>query len=280
MHPAPQGYVPADNADSWGTIVLRRLAVLLLVLSFAALPSSVSAASGSAAPLEISASTQTLEFGKSVKIKGAPGLGYVGREVVLQKRYGPDAPWRVERSQRVSSSGEFTMSDRPSTMTRRWYRVVMPKTRTKSARTSNVVLVQVMRWYYLSEAPQVDSNRFDEGRASIAGLSYPKSVMNSNSFWWEDNPWAEWNLGRSCKTLRATVGLLDSSPSTSKSAFSAYRDGSLSRWGPLGIGASKFVELTVSGTFRLKLENNYAGGSDGGMAGWGDARVFCSRKPG
>lgn len=263
-----------------GDDVRKRLAVLLLVLSLAGLPAHALAAPTSAAPLAITASTQTLEFGKAVRITGAPGAAHAGRDVVLQKRYGPTAPWRVERTQRVSPTGQFAMSDRPSTMKRRWYRVVMPKTRTKPRRTSNVVLVRVMRWYYLSEARQVDSDRFDEGRASIAGRSYPKSVMNSSTFWWEENPWAEWNLGRACKTLRATVGLLDSSPSTAKSAFSAYRDGSLTRWGPFGIGTSKAVELPLSGTFRLKLENNYAGGSDGGMAGWGDARVFCSRKPG
>lgn len=149
---------------------------------------------------------------------------------------------------------------------------------------SNVVKSTVFRWYYLSELEPVATKRFGDGDATIGGTTYPKSVMNRDSFWWEANPWGEWNLSYRCKTFEATIGLDDQSKTGYQVGFVSYVDGAETSWGVKCLGPGTPVTSDVSSALRLRLEDQYVSGSAGsgpaeGVGVWGNARVLCSGRP-
>ena len=115
--------------------------------------------------------------GTKVKFTGTAPNGLRGKRVKLQRSIGTKGKWVTLASPKVSTSGTISTSGRAAGIGLNRWRLF----RSGSAVThrSSVRKTTVFKWFNLSRLSYVDSNRFDEGGASIAGRNYTRSVMNS-----------------------------------------------------------------------------------------------------
>ena len=256
--------------------------VLILAASLAPLPQAHAAAR----PYTVTATVSSNEpvIGQTVSITGSVSPNAAGEFVYLQKRYSQSGAWITEQRSKVWPIGKYKLTDRPSSLRTRWYRVYKPASRGHAADHSGVMKVTVYQWFYLAQLDMVDEERFDDGTSDIGGRHFAYSVMNDVDFWWDHTPWGEWNLGYKCKTLSAAVGIDDSSATGYEVGFVAYRDGAETDFGVKGLGPASVITLGLRSRLRLRLEDQYVAGPTGSGSGhgfgvWGNARVLCSGRP-
>lgn len=221
--------------------------------------------------------------GATVTFAGTTPKKLVGTKVKLQRRSPASKKWVAVDTSKVTRDKTFNVEGRASGAGINTWRAVTPVVEGKR-QSSNKSKSLVFAWFYLHDIDMVDSRRFEGDEATVAGTYYAKSAMNSSNFWWEDQPWGEWNLGYKCKTFRATIGLDDGSPSGSSVAFVNVVDDVETNWGTLGNGASQSVELDITSMFRLRLEDHYVTGPTGSgpatiLGVWGNAQILCSAMP-
>jgi hypothetical protein len=226
--------------------------------------------------------TGTPLSGTSVRFTGTAPSSMRGKYVKLQRSVGSTGAWVTLTSAKVSSTGRIATAGRAASIGLNRWRLL--RADAVATHVSPFQRTTVYNWFNLSGLDYVDSHRFDEGGAAIAGRYFPNSVMNSTSFWYDKNDWREWNLGYKCKSLSATVGLRDDSATGSQVAFTSTLDGANTDWGTLGLGQSKPVNQAVNGFFRLRLQDTYVAGPLGsgdtsGYGVWGNAKILCMARP-
>lgn len=227
-------------------------------------------------------SASTVEAGQAFTVAGAASRNLDGRTVEVQAYQAAAESWGVIGSA-VVANGAWTSTTSLSTAGKSVpVRVAFPGGVGLKDSTSAAVSMTVYGWYYLSDRDRVDSLRFDDGSAFIAGTPYSHSVFNSSDFWWEAKPWGEWNLSYSCTTFDASIGLDDESETGFKVGFRSWADSVERSHGIMTTGqAPTRVTFDVTGVFRLRLQDEYVAGSSGSGSGygwgvWGDARVLCA----
>jgi hypothetical protein len=112
--------------------------------------------------------------------------------------------------------------------------------------------------------------------AEINGDQYPQSVIMRADKSYVPYGDAEYNLGRKWRSLDATIGLRDDSPSEAALNFEVFADGKRLHEERMQIGESSEISLDVSGKLRLTLKVSYDSSEDIDTycyGVWGDAQL-------
>ena len=247
---------------------------LLMVIATAATTSAPSAAAD-AYTVTATANKTTLVLGQRVVITGSVSPGASGEKVVLQKRYKPKAKWEKERRATISSDGTFKVSDRPTSLKPRWYRVVKPATSSHASGTSGEVRVDVYRWHYVSDLDYHENEWVDYGYTqNINGTAYKKSLAADDGY---GTNWIEYNVNRKCIKLRAVYGLDDDSDTGAYGQIEVLGDGNSLYSHNFNLGQSEKKTLDVSNVLRLRLEFTALNDDDYYSYGAaGSPRILCA----
>lgn len=220
--------------------------------------------------------------GQQVSFAGTAPDTVWGGTLKLQRRTSPTAKWVTVASPVISTGGRWSGSGPAGTAGVNYWRVVISSEGERHV--SPKLRTDVYRWYYLSQLDYVDQERFDEGSDVIGGTSYSRSVFNAVDFWWNHEPYREWNLGYRCATFQASIGLSDESDSEGVVGFRATVDGADTEFGSKSIGAATPVSLDLSAHLRLRLTDVYVSGPASSGNGhfwgvWGNAKILCAGSP-
>ncbi|MFG2472679.1 NPCBM/NEW2 domain-containing protein [Streptomyces canus] len=112
--------------------------------------------------------------------------------------------------------------------------------------------------------------------AETGGEQYPHSVVMRADKGYVPYGDAEYNLGRKWRSLDATIGLRDDSPSEAVLKFEVFADGTRLHEERMKIGESSNISLDVSDKLRLTIKVSYASSEeidDYCYGVWGDARL-------
>lgn len=137
--------------------------------------------------------------------------------------------------------------------------------------------IAVFGWYYLYDRTPKSvgySGDYDFDTWNINGVNYSKSVGIPGST--GRTYWVEFDLSRSCTRLAATVGMDDSSATTTRTTARINVD-SVNKWSMPGmqLGQSYPVSIDISSGLRLRLETSET--TDGsGYGVFGDVRTLCA----
>jgi hypothetical protein len=230
-----------------------------------------------------STTTKSPTVGDTVALSGTASAGAIGSKVALQ--FLSEGTWVSVASATVTAKSTFSVSARATQGGKQQYRVRLAASPGITSVNSSAISFSVYAWYNLADLPKVGSSRFGVlGTTAIAGVNYVSSVGNIANFWWDNDPYGEWNLSYRCTKLRATLGLSDDSASGSSVLFSAYADSVETAFSAMSIGQARTIEVDVRSAFRLKIVDHFiAGPSGSGPAEsygvWGNARVLCAGTP-
>ncbi|MFI5979806.1 NPCBM/NEW2 domain-containing protein [Streptomyces sp. NPDC051555] len=129
---------------------------------------------------------------------------------------------------------------------------------------------------YLADLDPLDSSGLGTGSADVNGNPYARSVFLAVDKGSRAQGSAEYDLGRDWRTLTATIGLRDDSPTGCALRFETVADGRTLDSRTLGIGQSQEITLDVAHVLRVRLQAAYASPADVTRychAVWGDARL-------
>jgi hypothetical protein len=234
-----------------------------LCLSILAIPSAASAKGKYR--VSISPSTRTLVQGNAVSFTGRVSPTAKGKKVQLQVRYSSKGKWTKERTARISRKGTYRVTDRPTTIRQRWYRVVSPKTKKRAAGASPAVHVVIYGWQYLSDYTQSSAETI-----KINGTPYANSYDHDDSY-------SEFDLSRRCVQLTTVFGMADASDSGADAQIDFSNDGRTVYSKRFVFGQSEPVTIDVTNVLRVKfsveqLADEWSTDSYGAM---GSPRVLC-----
>lgn len=173
----------------------------------------------------------------------------------------------------IKKTGSFVLRDYPSVAGVRHYRVVKPASDGIRAGVSKELEVAVRRWQRLAyRGPGAASGIYSEDRPQIGTVPFPASISL-------EKPgvpgYAEYTLGRRCRSLRATYGLTDSSLTGSTGRVSVTVDGVVRVVHDLAIGIVFDTEyLDVTNAFRIRFDLA-ASASPPGWSAVGTPEVLC-----
>ncbi|MFD7026988.1 NPCBM/NEW2 domain-containing protein [Streptomyces sp. NPDC059917] len=135
---------------------------------------------------------------------------------------------------------------------------------------------------YLADLEPLDSAGLGTGSADVNGTPFARSVFLAVDKGSRPQGYAEYDLGRDWRTLTATIGLRDDSPTGCELRFESAADGRTLDSETLGIGESRQVALDVTRALRLKLQVTYASTTDVTQychGVWADARLTADAPP-
>jgi hypothetical protein len=113
---------------------------------------------------------------------------------------------------------------------------------------------------YLGEVKPVDSTSFttSDSVETVNGITYTQSVVgrtDTSGPNYQNDAYAEWNLGRNYSYLNTTIGLGDTSlPSNVEVRFQIFGDGTQLYSQDVTLGQDFPLHLDISGVLRIKLE--------------------------
>ncbi|WP_406464620.1 NPCBM/NEW2 domain-containing protein [Streptomyces sp. NBC_01622] len=113
------------------------------------------------------------------------------------------------------------------------------------------------------------------GAADVNGNAYARSIYFSSDKIEPQNS-AEYNLGRHWRTMTATIGLRDDSPTGCELRFDTFADGKPINSETLSIGESQDLKLDITHVLRMKFQVTYVSTADVTnycYGVWGDARL-------
>lgn len=129
---------------------------------------------------------------------------------------------------------------------------------------------------YLGDLEPLSSSGLSTGAANVNGTAYARSVYFSADKSSVPQGSAEYDLGRDWRTLTATIGLRDDSPTGCELRLETFTDGNPTSSETLGIGESRALKLNVTQVLRVKLQVTYVSTADVAnycYGVWGDARL-------
>lgn len=116
----------------------------------------------------------------------------------------------------------------------------------------------------------------ERGSADLQGRTFAQSVSFSVDKSSLPSSYAEYNLGSNWKSLNATIGVRDDSPTGGRITFQVSVDGRSAFRRELGVGESEKVSIDVTGALRLILKVSFTAGEyydNYSYGSWGDARL-------
>ncbi|GAA1940784.1 hypothetical protein [Nocardioides marmoribigeumensis] len=255
--------------------LVRPLGVLLVVLLTTAGAISTSAAAASTYVVTAKPNKTNLVLGQAVVFTGSVSPRASGKTVVLQKRYRTTDAWTNERTATIANDGTFRVTDRPSSLKPRYYRVRKPASSTIGAGVSPTSKVLIYKWHYLTDLSSVDDNDMDtEVTVTINGDAYRKSMYADWLYLDGDASFIEWNLSRKCSRMVGTFGLSDDSETGSRANIEVSGDGNTLYSRDFDLGVSERRTLAVGNVLRVRFEFTALAYPDVYPA-VGSARVLC-----
>lgn len=231
-----------------------------------------------------SLSASSLYPKQKLGVTGRLSPAKVGQQVQLQLLEGHK--WTTVAKTGVNGQGAFGFTTTPIRAGYSEYRVYRKQSRRYAAGASPARKVLVYFMHYLSDIQPVGYMYFAPytGSQEVNGVTYAHSIYDPRLGGASCDPSETWdyNLKRAATLFRAVVGMSDNSPSSTGVTFTVITDGiQRGSWGPLTLGHSATIRLSVKGNLRLELKMNYVEGrSDycpNGNAVWGNANFYSSK---
>jgi hypothetical protein len=174
------------------------------------------------------ANTQVVTLGEGVvKIRGKVTPRAVGKKVVLEQRLRGARTWTISSSSTIKRNGTYLLTDVPSAVGTRQYRVVKRRSGGVRKGISPIVEVRVedrvYTWLKLAQRPRgAYENIAVSSTALIGGQPYPYSFQ---PFTRGAPSYVEYALGGRCTALRTTYAMHDSAAEGSSSRITLAVDG-------------------------------------------------------
>ncbi|MCW2794481.1 MAG: hypothetical protein JWO76_3579 [Nocardioides sp.] len=245
--------------------------VLLSVAVAAALGATVlTAGSGAAAeghaprqankagkPYTVTAKADRAELvlGQKVTIKGKVSPAAAGKTVLLQQKI-DDNPWKDQKTATIKKSGRYQVSDKPTTMNARKYRVVKAASNKHRKGISKPIAVGVYQWHDVYDLQERASDSMYQARTvDINTVEFPKSLVGYVYDNDEDpTGFIDYNLERQCTTLKATYGMSDDADTGSSAKIDVVGDGTQLYTGTFALLESQARTIDIRGVFRLAFQ--------------------------
>lgn len=210
-----------------------------------------------------------------VRVSGRVRPLSAGQKVVLQQRREGKKRWTKTGTATIKKTGSFVLKDFPSSAGVRFYRVLKPAAHGIAAGRSKELEVTVWAWRRLAlNTPGASAGVYIEDTPQIGTVPFPTSLSL-------ERPgvpgYAEYTLGRTCRSLRATYALTDTSLTGATGRVSVTVDGVVRAVHELAIGTIVRDEyLDVGNAFRIRFDLS-ASASPSGWSAVGTPEVLCSR---
>lgn len=249
---------------------------------------SVTARAASKSLTLVRASENVIEVGSAVTFTGTAPDVLAGLQVTLRRKDSKKAPWLKVGNATIAEDGTYEVSGTAGPDGKnRWQTLVLDKKSSPQKHTSPLVKTPVYGWYFLSDEKAVADQSNDGsypyiGRLTAGGTKYPNSVSfgSYTSAWdWDEPSWIEYNVSYRCVTLKASLGIDDSSETGTNATFYVSVDGARSSVGTKGLGPATEVSVDVTNALRVRLEGIPNSSGLYGYGGFGDAQVLCTSAP-
>jgi hypothetical protein len=240
-------------------IVLSTVVATAVAAGVATVPSAAAAEQRAAHQAKkkfavtIKASTTELVLGQKVTLKGkvTPVGKAAGQVATLQQRTVGSKKWKAQDTDKINKKGKYQLSDKPTSVQAREYRVVVPAAGKIGKGHSKKVLVTVYRWQDLASVKPRDSSYFRSNTdAEIDTVSYSRSLV---SYTFGHTGFIDYNLARQCIELKARYGLGDDSDENATALIDVSADGASLYSHTFALTESASKTLSLRGVFRLKF---------------------------
>jgi hypothetical protein len=223
-------------------------------------------------------SVAAVEAGQAFTVSGVASGNLNGRAVEVQAYDGASSTWgAVGRA--VVQGGVWSA---PTAVTTAGRSVPLRAAFTGGVglkpSSSTASSVTVYGWYYVNEQFQTVEGdggwRWRWGSFKMNGADFEKSV--GAMLYYSGTRTNQIDLGRSCTTYRATIGIDDSTATTAQATVSLYAD-AVSRWTRSGLrlGSTQEVQIDVTNALRLRFDVTPTGSGEG-YAVFGNGQVLCA----
>lgn len=168
--------------------------------------------------------TQDVTLGEDVvTVRGKVTPRAAGKKIVLEQRRAGSRTWAVSSRSTIKRNGTYLLTDVPSAVGTRQYRVVKRRSDGVRKGTSPVVEVRVYAWQKLAQRPRgVYENIAVSSTALIGGQAYAYSFQ---PFTRGAPSYVEYPLKGLCTDLRTTYAMHDSAAEGSSSRITLALDG-------------------------------------------------------
>lgn len=270
-------------------MVLSTVVVSAVAAGLAAVPSAAAAEQRATHQAKkkfavtIKASTTELVLGDKITFKGkvTPAGKANGLVATLQKRIVGTKKWKPQDTDTINKRGKYHLSDKPTSVQARQYRVVVPAVGKLGKGHSKKVLVTVYRWQDLASVKLRDSSYFRANiDAEIDTVSYSRSLVGQT---YGHTGFIDYNLARQCIELKARYGLGDDSDENATALIDVTTDGASRYSRTFALTESTAKTLSLRGAFRLRFaftttnpdapDPDYQNGAQAVIA---SPRVLCS----
>ncbi|WP_436701929.1 hypothetical protein [Nocardioides sp. BYT-33-1] len=204
-------------------------------------------ASAAEKAISIAVKSAQVERGRKVVVTGAVTSPRVTRVTLQQKRVG--TKWKAQATAKVKADGTYKLKDKTTKAVTRTYRVVSaagPK------RRSAKVKVGVYEWRDLTKMqPRVMTGWGVEKSVTVNGVAYGPALRG----WGHPTlpSLVDYNLNRSCISLRARFGISDASDLAGRATISVAGDDVAVYTKSFGITQSEYVTMPLATPFRVAL---------------------------
>lgn len=213
-------------------------------------------------------------------LRGSVAPAGRGTTVILQKRV-RNKRWVDEARLRTRANGIFRYRDRPHVAGVRTYRVVVPAAAGVARGVSDPVTITVYKWQSLTKVqPRSSLNTWPDS-GSIGGEPYER-VFRGNPNVNSTEGFIDWNLGRKCLSLRATVGNGDLSETNAVATITLAGDTTALYTRSFSLTESETGTFDLTGVIRLAFSwtaSNPTGGAaapGGAQAMLAEPEVLCA----
>ncbi|MBB6626846.1 NPCBM/NEW2 domain-containing protein [Nocardioides sp. KIGAM211] len=223
----------------------------------------------------IKPSTTELVSGKKITFKGQVSPKAAGQTVVLQQKIG-DQGWKPTGTATLNKKGRYEVSDKPSTMLERKYRVVKAASGQHRKGVSKAVAVTIYKWHKLFDLSVRDQSfMYKQRTLSIATVEFPKSFEGGYYSAQDPTGFIDFNLARECITLKATYGMSDDADTDASAKIDVVGDGTELYTGTFALLESQKKTTDIHGVFRLAFQYTALGDAQARPA-VGSPEVLCS----
>ena len=195
-----------------------------------------------------------LVLGQKVTITGKVSPVAKGKKVLLQQKIG-DKGWKDQQTARVNKRGKYRVTDEPTTLNPRKYRVVKAASKRHRRGVSKPVAVGVYQWhdvYDLSVRRNVAM--YKTKTLSIDTVEFPNSIYGYLYNSEDTTGFMDFNLERQCITLRSTFGMSDDADTGSSAKIDVVGDGTSLYSNTFSLLQSQARTIDIHGVFRLAFQ--------------------------
>jgi hypothetical protein len=197
--------------------------------------------------------TEVVAGEDTVRITGKVRPKAAGQKVVLQQRRDGTTRWRKSGTARIKASGRFVLKDEPSRAGVRFYRVFKPAANGVRAGTSRELQLEVWGWERLTwRAVGANSGVWVGAYTAFGAVGYDDSLVLKTA---GVAGYAEFTLGKKCRSLRATYALTDDSATGASGSVAVSVDGATRANHPLATGTIVDDDvIDVTNAFRVRFD--------------------------